>query len=58
MRNYITDMSVPNLLGLTLRHFEFEIRSDVIAHLVFHKQVLSTDVLTRVTIGKYAVGLV
>ncbi len=56
--NYIPDMSVPNLLGLTLRRCEFEIRSDIIAQLVFHKQVLSKNVLTRVTIGKYAVGLV
>jgi hypothetical protein len=58
MSNYITDMSVPNLLGLTLRRGEFEIRSDIIAQPVFHKQVLSPDFLTRVTIGKYAARLV
>ncbi len=47
----ITDMALPNLLGLTLKHDEWEIRSDIIAQLVFHKQVLLLDVLTRVTIG-------
>jgi len=51
-------MSVTNLLGLTLRHSELQIRSDIIAQLVFHKQVLPTDVLTRITIGEYAAGLV
>ncbi len=32
---WITDMSVPNLLGLALRRNELEIRSDIIAQLVF-----------------------
>jgi hypothetical protein len=54
----ITDMALPNLLGLMLKHDEWEIRSDIIAQLVFHKQVLLPDVLTRVTIGKYATKLV
>jgi hypothetical protein len=36
----ITDMRVPNLLGLTLKHRELEISSDIIAQPVFHKQVL------------------
>jgi len=35
----ITDMSVPNVIGLALRHGELEIRSDIIAQLVFCKQV-------------------
>jgi hypothetical protein len=35
----ITDMSAPNLLGHMLRHDELEIMSDIIAPLVFHKQV-------------------
>jgi hypothetical protein len=51
-------MAVPNLLGLTLRHNSLEIRSDIIAQLVFHMQVLPPDVLTMETIGKYAAGLV
>ncbi len=50
----ITDMSVPNLLGLTLRRSELEIRSDIIAQLVFRKHVLPPDVITMVTIEKYA----
>jgi hypothetical protein len=37
-------MSVTNLLGLTLRCSELEIRSLVITQLVFHKQVLPPDV--------------
>ncbi len=53
MSNYITDMSVPNPPGLTLRRGEFEIRSDIIAHLVFHNQVLPPDVLTRVTMEQH-----
>jgi hypothetical protein len=51
-------MTVTKLLGLMLRRSELEIRSDVIAKLVFHKQVLPPDVLTRVTIGKYVARLV
>ncbi len=47
----ITDMTVPNLLGLTLKSNELEIRNDIIAQLVFHKQGLPSDVLTRITIG-------
>ena len=54
----ISDTSIPNLLGLTLRCTELEIRSDMIAQLVFHKQVLPPDVFTGVTIGKYVAGLV
>ncbi len=51
-------MEVPNLLGLTLKSNELEIRSDIIAQLVFHKQGLPPDVLTRVTIEKYEAWLV
>ncbi len=51
-------MSVPNLLGLVLRPCELEIRSDILAQLAFHKQVLPPVVLTRVTFGKYAAVLV
>jgi hypothetical protein len=51
-------MSVTNLLGLTLRCSELEIRGDIIRQLVFRKHVLPPDVLTRVTVGKYAAGLV
>jgi len=40
----ITDMSVTNLLGPTLRRSELEIRSNIIAQLVFCKQVLPPDV--------------
>jgi hypothetical protein len=54
----ITGISVPNLLGPTLRHCELEMNSDITAHLILHKQALSPDVLTRVTIGKYATGLI
>ncbi len=36
----ITDMSVTNLLGITHKLSELEIRSDIIPQLVFHKQVL------------------
>jgi hypothetical protein len=54
----ITDMTVHNLLSLVLKHNELEIRSDIIAQLVVHKQVLYQDDSTRVTIGKYATGLV
>ncbi len=49
----ITDMSVPNLLGLALRPRELEMRCDITAQLVFHKQVLPPVVLTRVTFGNY-----
>jgi hypothetical protein len=52
------DMTVPSLPVLVLRHNELEIRIDIIAQLVFHKQVLPQDVLTRVTIGKYAAVLI
>jgi hypothetical protein len=48
----ITDIPPPNLLGLTLRCSELEIKSESIAQLNLHKQALSPDVLTRVTIGK------
>ncbi len=51
-------MSVTNLLGFTLKPSELEIRSDIIAQLVFHKQVLPPDIFTWVTIGKYATELV
>jgi hypothetical protein len=51
---YVNNQSI----GLALRYCELEIRSDTIAQLVFCKQVLKPDVLTRVTIGKYAAGLV
>ncbi len=34
----ITDMTVPNLQSLTLRHSELE-KSDIVAQLVFHKEV-------------------
>jgi hypothetical protein len=54
----ITDIPPPNLLGLALRHCELEMKSDRIAQLILCKQVLSPDVLTRVTIGKYATGLI
>ncbi len=47
-------MSVTNLLGPTLRWSVLEIRSDIIAQLVFRKP----DVLARVTIGKYVASLV
>ncbi len=46
------------LLGLMLRCSESEIRSNIISQLVFCKQLLPADVLTRVTIEKYAAGLV
>ncbi len=49
----ITDMSVQSPLDHMIRCSELEIRSDVMAQSVFHKQVF-----TRVTIGKYATGLV
>ncbi len=52
----MTDMTIPNLLGLTLRHSELEIRSDIITQLVFRLPVLPPDVLTRVKIGKYVDG--
>jgi hypothetical protein len=52
----ITNMTVPNLQGITLRRNELEIRSDIIVQLVFHQQVLSPDFITRVRIGKYAAG--
>ncbi len=45
-----TDMSVTNLLDLTLRHSELELRSIIIAQIVFCKQVLPPDVLARVTV--------
>jgi hypothetical protein len=51
-------MSVPNLLLLTLRRSELEMRSDIKAQLVFCKQVLLPEALTRVKIGIYAAGLV
>jgi hypothetical protein len=54
----ITVLAGSNLQGLTLRHGELKIRSDITALLVFPKQVLPSDVLTRVMIGKYATGLV
>jgi hypothetical protein len=53
-----TDMSVPNLLLLTLRCNELEMRSTIIAQLVFCEQVLLPEALTRVKIGTYAAGLV
>jgi hypothetical protein len=53
-----TDMSVPNLLLLTLRRSELEMRSTMLVQLVFCKLDLLLDVLTRVTIGKCATGLV
>ncbi len=49
-------MSVLKLQGLMLGCSELEIRSDIIAQLVFHKQVLPPNVLTRITIVKYAAG--
>ncbi len=54
----ITDLTVLNLLGVTLRRNEIEIRSDIIAQIVFRKQVLPPDVITRVRIRKYTTGLV
>ncbi len=48
----ITYMTVPNLLVLSLRRSELEIRCDIIAQLVFHKQILLLDVLTKVMNGK------
>jgi hypothetical protein len=53
----LTDMTIPNLLGLTLRRSELDIRNDIIAEQVSHKQVLQPDVFIRVTIGKYAARL-
>jgi hypothetical protein len=50
----VIDMYITNLLDFTLKPSELEIRSDVTAQLVFHKQVLPPDILTWVTIGKYA----
>ncbi len=41
-----------------LRWRELEIRSNMTAQLVLHKQILPPDVLTRVTIRIYATGLV
>ncbi len=49
-------MLVNKLLGLTLKGSELEMMSDIVAQLVFGKQVLPPDVLTRVTIGKYVTG--
>jgi hypothetical protein len=54
----ITGMPVPNLLSLPLRGSELDIRSNIIAQLVFCKQVFPPDVLTRLTIAKYEAGLV
>jgi hypothetical protein len=51
-------MTGPYLLGLTLRHSELQLQSNIIAQLVLHKQVLSPDVLIGVTIGKFVAGLV
>jgi hypothetical protein len=51
-------MTVLNLLSLALKRSELEIRSNIIAQLVFRKQVLTPNVSKRVTIGKYATGLV
>jgi hypothetical protein len=48
----------PYLLGLMLGYSELEIKSDIALQLVFRKQVLPPDVLTRVTIGKYFKGLI
>jgi hypothetical protein len=47
----IKDMSVPNLLALTLKYNKLEIRSDIIAQLVL-KYVLPPDSLTGVRIWK------
>ncbi len=52
----ITDMTVPKLLVLSLRRSELEIRDEIIAKLVFHKQILPADVSTRVMNGKYTAG--
>jgi hypothetical protein len=54
----ITDMTVPKLLVLSLRPSELEIRDEIIAKLVFRKQILPLDVLTKVLNGKYTAGLV
>jgi hypothetical protein len=40
-------MSVPNMLSLTLKHSKLEIRSGIIAQLIFRKQFLSLEALTR-----------
>jgi hypothetical protein len=48
----ITDMTVLNLLGLTFRPSELEIRCDIIVQLFFCKQILPPDVLTKVMNGK------
>ncbi len=45
-----------NMLGLTLRRNELDIRSNILAQLVFSNQVLPPDVLTRVTIGECVAG--
>ncbi len=50
-------IKVNSLLDFPLRCSELEIRSDIIAQLVFHTQVLPPDVLIRVMIIKYAAGL-
>ena len=51
-------MSAPSLLSPTLRRSELELKSDIIAQLVFHKQVLPPDVLIRARIGKYVARMV
>jgi len=51
-------MAVANLLGLMLRCSELEARSDTIVQQVFCNQVLPPVVFTKVTIQKYAAGLV
>ncbi len=51
-------VSFITLLGLTLRLSELEIMSNIISQLVFYNKVLPPDVLTRVTIGKYATGFI
>jgi len=43
----ITDMTVLNLLSLALKRSELEIRSNIIAQLVFRKQVLNTKCLKQ-----------
>jgi hypothetical protein len=49
----ITDISANNLLGIMLRLSELEIRSDIIAQLVFGQLVLPPEVLTRVAIEHF-----
>jgi hypothetical protein len=54
----INHEEVAEVLGVTLKKQELEIRCDIFNYLVFRQHIIPPEILVRTTLEKYAKGVV